>query len=390
MIFFQSIRMAMTSVIGNKIRSFLTMLGIIIGVSSVILVVSVGRNFTNQITGQFDGLGTNQLMVSIMGMGVTSSLTYEEVDAFSKLQGVDLVSPTISGSATAKSGNRHTDASLEGVTPNYRPLKNYQLRAGRFLLDMDSQYRQQVAVLGSEIASKLYGAGNPVGQDVRLNGIPFKVVGVLQPKGSDLSGSNDDKVLIPIATAERFLQTKGIQSFVVKAVNRQDVPAVKTQLEAGLNQKFKNHPEAYNVFDAQEMIESSEKTSAMMSTALASIAGISLIVGGIGIMNIMIMSVNERTREIGIRKALGAKKSNILMQFMFESIVLSSFGGLIGIGAGIGLTSLASKLLGNPIDYAWDIVLISFLFSFFIGLVFGISPAYKASRLRPIHALRTD
>lgn len=390
MIFFQSIRMAMTSVIGNKIRSFLTMLGIIIGVSSVILVVSVGRSFTDSITGQFDDLGTNQLMVSIMGIGVTSSLTLEEVDAYSHLQGVDLVSPTISGSATAKYGNRHTDASLEGVTPNYRPLKNYRLRAGRFLLDIDSQYRQEVAVLGSEVASKLYGLGNPVGQDIRLNGISFKVVGVLQPKGSDLTGSNDDKVLIPIATAERFLQTKGIQSFVVKAVNRQDVPQVKAQLESNLSKTFKNHPEAYNVFDAQEMIESSEKTSAMMSTALASIAGISLVVGGIGIMNIMIMSVNERTREIGIRKALGAKKSNILMQFMFESIVLSTFGGLIGIGAGLGLTSLAGQLMGNPIAYAWDMVLIAFLFSFFIGLVFGISPAYKASRLRPIHALRTD
>lgn len=389
MILFQSIRMALLSVIGNKIRSFLTMLGIIIGVSSVILVVSVGMSYNNQISDQFSGLGTDLLTISIMGYGATTSLTTEQTMAYGQLPGVSGVSPVISGNVTAKNRGRNADVPLEGVMPSYEHVKDFHVQSGRFLLNIDNQYRQKVALIGSETATKLFGMENPVGKDIRLNGDTFTIVGLLRTKGSSLMGSNDDKILIPLATAERFLQTKGIQSFEIKTTSPEQIPTVKEELQAALTAAL-GDPSAYDIFDAREMIESMEKTSALLSASLAGIAGISLIVGGIGIMNIMIVSVNERTREIGIRKAIGARKSNILLQFMIESIFLSTLGGLLGIGTGLGLVWIVGQFIPFPIQYAWNMVVIAFAFSFAIGVLFGIIPANKAARLRPIYALRTD
>lgn len=389
MILFQSIRMALLSVIGNKIRSFLTMLGIIIGVSSVILVVSVGMSYNNQISDQFSGLGTDLLTISIMGYGATTSLTTEQTMAYGQLPGVSGVSPVISGNVTAKNRGRNADVPLEGIMPSYERVKDFHVQSGRFLLNIDNQYRQKVALIGSETATKLFGMENPVGKDIRLNGDTFTIVGLLRTKGSSLMGSNDDKILIPLATAERFLQTKGIQSFEIKTTSPNQIPSVKAELQEALTAAI-GDPSGYDIFDAKEMIESMEKTSALLSASLAGIAGISLIVGGIGIMNIMIVSVNERTREIGIRKAIGARKSNILLQFMIESVFLSTLGGLLGIGTGLGLVWVVGQFIPFPIQYAWNMVMIAFAFSFAIGVLFGIIPANKAARLRPIYALHTD
>lgn len=389
MIFFQSIRMALLSVIGNKVRSFLTMLGIIIGVSSVILVVSLGMSFNGQISDQFGDLGTNTLSISIYGRGEMTTLPLEEVESYSNIKGTAGVAPFLSSNVTAKNGSRNVDVSLEGITPAYETVKDFHVQSGRFLLNIDNQYRQKVALIGSDTARTLFGTQNPVGRDIRLNGITFKIVGLLQAKGTSLTGSNDEKILIPLTTAERFLQTKGIQTFELKTSQPDKMAQVKSELTQKLDQKF-GDSSAYNIFDAQEMIQSMEKTNALLSASLAGIAGISLVVAGIGIMNIMIVSVNERTREIGIRKAIGAKRSNILIQFMIESIFLSTLGGVIGIGTGLGFVSLAGKFTPFPIQYAWDMVTISFIFSLVIGIVFGIIPAYKAARLRPIRALRMD
>ncbi|WP_322907704.1 ABC transporter permease [Paenibacillus campi] len=389
MIFFQSIRMALLSIIGNKVRSFLTMLGIIIGVSSVILIVSLGLSFNNQVSEQFGDLGTDLLSVNIFGYGAVTSMTAEEVNDLGNIPGIGGVSPTISGNVTAKNRNRNTDVSIEGVLPAYEYVKDFHVQRGRFLLQIDNQYRQKVALIGTETATKLFGMQNPVGHDIRLNGDTFTIVGLLKAKGSSLSGSNDNKILIPLATAERFLQTKGIQSFEVKARDPQQIPAIKARLQQVMTDKI-GDPSGFDIFDAQAMIKSAEKTTALLAASLAGIAGISLIVGGIGIMNIMIVSVNERTREIGIRKAIGAKKSNILLQFMIESIFLSTLGGSFGIGTGLGLVWIAGHFTPFQIQYAWSMVAISFAFSFVIGVLFGIIPAHKAARLRPIHALRTD
>ncbi|WP_405108568.1 ABC transporter permease [Paenibacillus sp. FSL K6-1217] len=390
MILAQSIRMAVMSIVGNKVRSFLTMLGIVIGVSSVILLVSVGQGVTGQITSQFSDLGTNQLTVMITGRGAVTSLTAEEVAGFSRVPGVDQVSPTISSNVTAKYHNLHTNVSLEGITPSYEKVQNFHVQSGRFLLDIDNEYRQKAALIGTETAKKLFGADNPVGREIQLNGTSFQIVGLLQTKGTSLSGSNDKKILIPLSTSERLLQSKGIQTFTVTALSDKDVASVKTAIGQILDRKFLRAKDAYSVFDSKQMLDTLKKTSGTLSLALAGIAGISLFVGGIGIMNIMIISVNERTREIGIRKAIGAKKIDILLQFIIESTVLSTMGGILGIGAGLGLTWLAGQLTALQVGYAWNMVSISFLFSLFIGVFFGILPANKAARLRPIYALRTD
>ncbi|OKP82965.1 ABC transporter permease [Paenibacillus sp. P32E] len=390
MIFFQSIRMALMSIIGNKVRSFLTMLGIIIGVSSVILLVSVGQGVTGQISGQLSDLGTNQMAVMITGRGAVNSLEYDEVMAYAKLPGVDLVSPSISSNITAKYRTKNKSVPLEGVTPSYEKVKDFHVQSGRFLLDIDIQYRQKVALIGAGTAKKLYGTENPVGKNIQLNGNTFTIVGLLQAKGTSMAGSNDDKILIPVSSAERLLQSKGIQNFTVKVLADKDVKPVKSRIGSILDKKFLKAKDSYFVYDSKEIMDTVKKTTNTLSIGLAGIAGISLIVGGIGIMNIMIVSVNERTREIGIRKAIGAKKRDVLLQFMIESIFLSTLGGVVGIGVGLGLTWLVGKFTSLQVGYAWNMVVISFLFSLFIGVFFGLLPANKAARLRPIYALRTD
>ncbi|OMD58665.1 ABC transporter permease [Paenibacillus odorifer] len=383
-------RMALKSINSSKVRAFLTMLGIIIGVSSVIILVSVGQGTTSQITEQLNGLGTNQLTVNITGRGATTSLTYEEALALGDIEGIANVAPVISGNATAKNKTDNVSVTVEGITPSYEEVKDFHVQAGRFLLDIDNEYRQKVALIGSGTAEDLFGTDNPVGQKVQLNGISYKIVGLLETKGSSLSGSNDDIILIPISTAERQLKSKGVRSITIKTTSADTVAAAKEKLESTLDAKFNYADNAFSVFDSQEMLETVNSTTDTLSMALAGIAGISLFVGGIGIMNIMIVSVNERTREIGIRKAIGAKKFDILAQFMIESIVLSGLGGVLGVGIGVAGSWLLGKYSALTVSIAWDMVLISFIFSLLIGVIFGMMPANKAARLRPIHALRNE
>lgn len=387
---YQSIKMAWKSIVGNKVRSFLTMLGIIIGVSSVITLVSVGQGTTSQITEQLEGLGTDLLTVSIMGRGSTTSLTFEEAMDLANIEGVKAVSPVISGSVTAKNGTVNDTLSIEGIAPSYEEVQDFHVQSGRFIVDLDNEFRMKVALIGTEAASDYFGTENPVGQTLQLNGSSFKIVGLLESKGSSLTSSNDDKLLIPISTAERFLQSRGVRSITVQVEDTEQIDAVKTALETTLDKKFLNAENSYNIFNSQEMLDTLNSTTQMLSLALGGIAGISLLVGGIGIMNIMLVSVSERTREIGVRKAIGAKKRDILLQFMVESTALSGFGGLIGIGLGYGACALIGYYSTLSATIAMPIVLISFGFSLFIGIVFGMIPANKAAKLRPIYALRTD
>ncbi|WP_178023897.1 ABC transporter permease [uncultured Paenibacillus sp.] len=386
----QSIKMAWKSIAGAKIRSFLTMLGIIIGVSSVITLVSVGQGTTSQITDQLEGLGTDLLTVNIMGRGSATSLSFEEAMALGDIDGVKAVSPVISGSVTAKKGTTNDTLSIEGIAPSYEEVQDFHVQSGRYIIDMDNEFRMKVALIGTEAASTYFGTDNPVGQTIQLNGSSFTVVGLLESKGSSLTASNDNKLLIPIATAERFLQSRGVRSITVQVQDTKEIETVKTALEAALDKKFLNADNAYSIFNSQEMLDTLNSTTQMLSLALGGIAGISLLVGGIGIMNIMLVSVSERTREIGVRKAIGAKKRDILMQFMVESTALSGFGGLIGIGLGYGASALIGRYSALTTTVSIPIVLIAFGFSLFIGVVFGMIPANKAAKLRPIYALRTD
>ncbi|ANS75546.1 ABC transporter permease [Paenibacillus yonginensis] len=390
MMFFQSFKMAWKGIAGSKIRSFLTMLGIIIGVSSVIALVSVGKGTTSQITSQLEGLGTDLLTVNIMGRGNTTYLTYDEAEALGDLNGVKHVSPVISGSMTAKHGTENTSVSVEGITPAYEEVQDFHVQAGRYILDIDNGYRMKVALIGTDTASTLFGTEDPLGQTVLLNGSPFKIVGLLESKGTSLTSSNNDKILIPIKTAERVMQSKGVRSITIQAESAEQVEGVKTRIEAALDKKFENADNSYTVFNSQDAIDTLNSTTQTLSIALGGIAGISLFVGGIGIMNIMLVSVSERTREIGIRKAIGAKKRNILLQFMIESTMLSGLGGLIGVGLGYGASALVGHYTSMNTSVSLGIVILSFGFSLVIGIVFGVIPANKAAKLRPIYALRTD
>ncbi|EES71636.1 ABC transporter permease [Paenibacillus sp. MB22_1] len=386
----QSIKMAWKSIAGAKIRSFLTMLGIIIGVSSVITLVSVGQGTTSQITDQLEGLGTDLLTVNIMGRGSSTSLSFEEAMALGKIEGVKAVSPVINGSVTAKKGTVNDSLSVEGIAPSYEEVQDFHVQAGRYIIDMDNEFRMKVALIGTEAAETFFGTDNPIGQTIQLNGSSFKIVGLLESKGSSLTASNDNKLLIPIATAERFLQSRGVRSITVQVEDTKQIETVKALLEATLDKKFQNADNAYSIFNSQEMLDTLNSTTQILSLALGGIAGISLLVGGIGIMNIMLVSVSERTREIGVRKAIGAKKRDILMQFMVESTALSGFGGLIGIGLGYGASALIGHYSSLTTTVSLLIVLIAFGFSLFIGIIFGMIPANKAAKLRPIYALRTD
>ncbi|WP_044477434.1 ABC transporter permease [Paenibacillus antibioticophila] len=386
----QSMKMAWKSISGSKVRAFLTMLGIIIGVSSVITLVSAGQGTTSQITAQLEGLGTDLLTVSIMGRGSSSSLTLEEAIDLADLEGVANVSPVISGSVTAKKGTTNDSLSVEGITPSYEEVQDFHIQAGRYIVDLDNSFRMKVALIGTEAAATFFGTENPVNQTLQLNGVSFKIVGLLESKGSSLTASNDNKLLIPISTAERFLRSPGVRSITVQVEDTNQIDRVKSQLEAALDKKFLNADNAYNIFNSQEMLDTLNSTTQMLSLALGGIAGISLLVGGIGIMNIMLVSVSERTREIGVRKAIGAKQRDILTQFLVESIALSGFGGLVGIGLGYGASALIGQYSELSTSVSAPVVAFSFGFSLFIGVVFGMIPAYKAAKLRPIYALRTD
>lgn len=386
----QSMKMAWKSIAGAKVRSLLTMLGIIIGVSSVITLVSVGQGTTSQITAQLEGLGTDLLTVNIMGRGNATSLSFEEAMDLATLEGVKAVSPVISGSVTAKKGTTNDTLSIEGIAPSYEEVQDFHVQNGRYIVDLDNEFRMKVALIGTEAASTFFGTEQPVGQTIQLNGSSFKIVGLLESKGSSLTGSNDNKLLIPISTAERFLRSPGVRSVTVQVEDTSQMETVKASLEASLDKKFLNADNSYSIFNSQEMLDTLNSTTQMLSMALGGIAGISLLVGGIGIMNIMLVSVSERTREIGIRKAIGAKQRDILMQFMVESTALSGIGGLVGIALGYGASGLIGHYSTLSTSVSISIVAIAFGFSLFIGIIFGMIPARKAARLRPIYALRTD
>lgn len=386
----QGIKMAMSSILTNKLRSFLTMLGIIIGVAAVITLVSLGQGSTKQVTEQVQGLGSNLITVTIMGRGAETSLDYEEAMKWNEKSGIEAVSPVISQNATVKYGNNNVEVSIEGTNSEYESVRDFHVQNGRFLLPIDIEYRQKVAIIGSSTAEELFGLVNPVGQTVLINGTSFKIVGLLEEKGSSMGGSNDEKILIPISTAERLFGSKGVRNIYIQAETPETVDIAVSQLEAELTKKFREEEDSYRIFNQQDILESVESVTSTMTLMLSGIASISLLVGGIGIMNIMLVSVTERTREIGIRKAIGAKKRDVLFQFLIESIVLSGIGGIFGIIFGVGGAMLVGSMTNIGVEFSLNIIWLAFGFSVIVGVFFGIFPANKAAGLKPIEALRFE
>lgn len=396
----QTIKIAMRGILDNKLRSFLTMLGIIIGVTSVIALVSIGQGATSKVTEQIQSLGSNLLTVNIMGRGTNTTLSYEEAMKFEESPYIGAVAPILSGSVTVKHGNKNTTAQIQGTNDEFLNIRDYNLAEGRFITSADVYTRQKVAILGSEIAEDLFGLVDPIDQEIKINGQIFKVVGTLEASSS-MMGTNSQDIYIPITTAERLLQSRGVRTIYMQAASKDTVELATQEISTKLSRIFKSNTNdstttnnsnstPYRIFSQTEMLDTLNEATSTLTMMLGGIAAISLLVGGIGIMNIMLVSVTERTREIGIRKALGARKRDILSQFLIESLVLSGIGGVIGIIVGILMSRGIAQVMGITVKTTYSVTAIAFSFSMLVGIFFGLYPANKASSLKPIEALRYE
>ena len=389
----ETVRMAFKAIWGNKVRSFLTMLGVIIGVMSVTVLMAIGQGTTSSVTDSISSMGTNMISVTIQtrrfGFGMNKSsrsssakgtviLKAEDVLALKDNEYIQYVSPTVSGSLTVKAGSTNTTASIMGVYPDYANIVSTELASGRYIIDADVENRSAVCVIGPDLAEDLFGNTNVVGNTLHVNGRMFKIVGVLDGTSSTL--------VLPFTLAQRMLEATSITSFYVSATDSTVVSAAQTAVERFLYKKYQDDS-TYSIMNQEEMLAAMEETASTMSLMLGGIAGISLLVGGIGIMNIMLVSVTERTREIGIRKAIGAKRRNILLQFLIESVVISGMGGLLGLLLGYGLMHLLESYMGMSVTASAGVAQLAMGFSMFVGVVFGLYPANKASKLKPIDAL---
>lgn len=384
------IKISLASVWSNKMRSFLTMLGIIIGISSVIVLVGIGEGTKKQVTDQIEKLGTNLITVSITG-NRTAAITEQELNDLKAKPGIKEIAPALTqGNVNIKAGDTSATTSLEASTPVYAEIRKIEVSSGRFINDRDVKNRFKVAVIGTETASNIFGTTNVVGKTMYVNGIEFTIVGVLQSQGTSAAGSSDDRIIVPLSTAERLLKTTKIKTFYIEAQDKDKVSEAMSYLQLFLNKKYNNDTKSYRIFDQTSLLDTANTTTESLTAMLGGIAGISLVVGGIGIMNIMLVSVIERTREIGIRKAIGAKRGTILLQFLVEAASISSLGGILGVLLGFLGAYGAQSLLKVNVVISNNIVIEAFVFSVLVGMIFGIYPANKASKLNPIDALRFE
>lgn len=389
----QSFKLAMKSIWSNKMRSFLTMLGIIIGVASVIILVSLVNAYMSYMTDSFSSMGTNQITVNMINLS-SRSVSDEEMYEFYSEQGevFDEISPMVSIGGTIKHGNDSmTSTSITGVSEAYLSIKDWELQYGRNLQYGDMTGRHKVCVIGTYVADELYGsAENAYGETLKINGYAFTIVGVADQQEDEMEeGGTDDFVWMPYTRAVKMARNSNINNYVFTVSDLSQATAAKSQIESFLYERFKDE-DLYTVTAMSEMLDELNSMIAMVSAGLGGIAGISLLVAGVGVMNIMLVSVTERTREIGIRKALGARKSVIMQQFVIEAAVTSSLGGIIGIILGSIVTSAVGKLAELSATPTPAAVLVSFGVSVGIGLLFGYMPANRAAGLNPIDALRGD
>ncbi|WP_244888968.1 ABC transporter permease [Neobacillus novalis] len=373
---------------GNKLRSALTMLGMIIGVSSVIILVSIAEGSAQNVTSQINQLGTNLLTINTFGTDV--ALSDGKIDELSKLNGVKAVAPVIQGRVNVKKDRTASQVSLTGTNAAYSTVRDVLVSQGRFITDLDIEYRQKIAVIGADTAATFFGMENPVGQYLQIEGTSFKVVGVLASKGSSLGQSGDNVVIVPLSTGQRLVKSTTINQVFLQGKSENQMDFVMNEVEIKMASFFPSKSDSYSVMNQKDLMDTMSSVSNTMTMMLGGIASISLLVGGIGIMNIMLVSVSERTKEIGIRKAIGAKRRDVLLQFLIEAVVLSGVGGIIGILAGIGLGEILSSLLSLTVSFTSTVILSSFLFSLAVGVIFGVFPANKASKLNPIQALRYE
>lgn len=397
--------MALEGMVSNKLRTFLTMLGIIIGVGSVIAMVSLGLGMQEQVKENISSMGSNLLIVMSGGRtangqriasGSGAKLTYEDAKAIEKnVDGIKYVAPGVQSSYQLVAGNQNWNTSVQGYTTNIIEIRNYTIADGRMFTEREMSSRDRVCVIGKTVADNLYPDGNAVGQLVRINKAPFQVIGVMGAKGQSSMGQDqDDVVFIPLTTAmQRLMGLTSVRNITIQCENENTINQVQSDVITLLRtrHKIKNgEDDDFTVRNLAEIIKTAQETTGSITLLLAIVAAISLLVGGIGIMNIMLVSVTERTREIGIRKALGATYKDILLQFLVESMVIGVTGGTTGMILGVIVSSIVAHVIGWKVVISGLAIVISVLFSVGIGLFFGLYPAKKAALLDPIDALRYE
>jgi putative ABC transport system permease protein len=405
-----ALKIAFKALRTNKMRSALTMLGMVVGVGAVIAMVAVGQGASERVQNQIESLGSNLIVVQPgwnntggvrNGFGNSVTLTRDDADAIaSELPSVAHVAASVRGNAQVVYSGSNWFTRIEGVTRDYFTVRNYDVNRGAPFVDADDQGARKVALIGQTVVDQLFPGADPVGASIRINNVPFTVVGTLKPKGQSPSGEDqDDTILVPLTTAKRKLlgrswaNAKSVRNVYVQARSAEATPLAEQQIGELLRLRHKLRPDQDNDFQVRNLtsgFEAQQESTAVMSLLLASIASVSLFVGGVGILNIMMVSVTERTKEIGLRQAVGARTRHILSQFLVEAMTLSVLGGLLGIALGIVASHVISRVAGWQTLVSFTAVLGAFVFSAFVGIFFGYYPARKAANLDPIDALRYE
>ncbi|HEY6873077.1 MAG TPA: ABC transporter permease [Geobacteraceae bacterium] len=404
----QSLLIAIRALRVNKMRALLTMLGIIIGIAAVIAMVAIGSGASKMISDQIASIGSNLLLVIPgsttsgglrTGAGGTPTLTYDDAKAIkAECPSVAEVAPTVRGSAQVVFGNQNWSTIVMGVTPDMLTVRDWPLVAGRNISPSDVDGATKNCLIGQTVAENLFGSADPVGKIIRIKKIPFTVVGMLEHKGQSPQGQDqDDVIYIPLTTAQRKVFgsqfPNSVGAMMIQARNADVLKKAEEEVTALLDQRHRIGPSRerdFTVRNLSEILSVAESSSKVMSLLLGAVASISLVVGGIGIMNIMLVSVTERTREIGIRMAIGAKQRDILLQFLTEAVLLTTCGGIVGMGVGVAGAMAVAKLMQWPTLISTQAIVIAFLFSAGVGVFFGFYPARKAAGLNPIDALRYE
>jgi putative ABC transport system permease protein len=389
---FELLRLALSRLRTSRLRAALTMLGVIIGVASVVALVGVGQGTTSNITSSLDSLGTNLLTVNPSTQD--AALTLEDAEAIAAVDGVAAVAPESSTSQTVTAGEERVSTTIVGTSPAYAEVRAYDLWQGTFLTDPSVALGLRVAVLGATTAETLGLDGDDLGTEIRIAGLPFTVIGILQPKGGSGFQDPDDQVMVPIATVQTYFDgSDSVRTIGVSVASADVMDTTNAAITALLRERHELAPADdadFSVFDQTQLLEAASSITGTLVLLLGGIASISLVVGGIGIMNIMLVSVRERTREIGIRKAIGARGRDILAQFLVEALTLSLLGGLIGIAVGLAVSAAIASLAGWAFAVDPATIVVAVVFSLAVGVVFGVWPARQAARLDPISALRYE